>query len=254
MSDRGPQSNTIKSNETLFAIIELLKEKNGAGVTEVAHSLGLAKSSVHKHLKSLEEYNYVVNENGFYRLSLQFFHYGEYTRNQYEIYRAAQSKLDELADQTGEMVWLMTQENGMGIYLDGVQGNTQINVNTVMGSWFQLHYNSGGKAILAHLGRDTVNQIIDQQGLTDRTANTITEPDHLYEELQQIRERGYALNRGEDLKGIHAVGVPLVFDGMVHGALSIAGAAHRFTDERCKEYADLLLAAANDIELSVVYE
>lgn len=112
----------------------------------------------------------------------------------------------------------------------------------------------GRKGDSRTLGRDTVNQIIDQHGLTDRTTNTITEPDHLYEELQQIRERGYALNRGEDLQGIHAVGVPLVFDGTVHGALSIAGTAHRFTDERCKEYADLLLAAANDIELSVVYE
>lgn len=253
MSSQGKFTHTVKSNETLFAIIELLKERDGAGVTEIAEELDFAKSSVHKHLTSLQERDYVVNDNGHYRLSLQFFHYGEYTRSQYDIYHATQSKLRELSEETGEMAWLMTEENGKGIYLDGVSGDTQVNVDAVIGSWFSLHHNSGGKAILAHMDRDEIDRIIEQHGLSAQTESTITEPEELYEELQRIRDRGYALNRGEDLEGIHAVGVPLIFNGETHGALSIAGAAHRFTDEQCERYADLLLAAANDIELNVVY-
>lgn len=255
MGEGRRESQTVKSDETLFAIVELLKEMDGAGVTEIAEELDLAKSSVHKHLASLRKHDYVVKENGVYQLGLQFFHYGEYTRNQSEMYHATQSKLAELAEKTGEMVWLITEENGRGMYLNGVKGNTEINVDAVIGSWTRLHYNSGGKAILAHLPSERRTQIIERRGLPARTANTITDPGELRDELETVRERGYALNLEEDLEGIHAVGVPLVFEGTVRGALSIAGAAHRMTRERCEtEYADHLLAAANDIELNLVYQ
>lgn len=69
----------------------------------------------------------------------------------------------------------------------------------------------GGKAILAHLPEVAVDDVLDRIG-----------------------EQGYALNRGEDLAGIHAVAVPLLFEGTVLCALSVAGPAHRVTRERCE--------------------
>ncbi|WP_440767171.1 helix-turn-helix domain-containing protein [Natronorubrum sp. DTA7] len=53
-----------------------MKETDVAGVTELADRLGLAKSTVHNHLLSLERHRYVVNEGGQYRLGLEFFNTG----------------------------------------------------------------------------------------------------------------------------------------------------------------------------------
>lgn len=245
----------VKSDETLFAILEALKATDGAGVTALADRLELAKSSVHRHLKTMEDHGFVVSDDGTYRIGLQFLHYGEYARNRFDVYRAAKSKVDDLAAGTGEMAWLITQENGMAMYLYGAGGNTDLDVDTIVGTWTPMHYNSGGKAILSQLPRSTVEGIVADHGLPARTEKTITTLDGLLEELEAIRDRGYALNLGEDLEGIRAVGVPVVYEGRVLGALSVAGPAHRLTTERChEELSEQLLAAADDVELNLAYK
>jgi DNA-binding IclR family transcriptional regulator len=117
-----------------------------------------------------------------------------------------------------------------------------------------MHCNSAGKSILSLFSDAEVEAIVDRHGLPARTENTITDRETLFEEIEQIREQGYALNLGEDLEGIHAVGVPLVFEGEVKGALSIAGPAHCMGRDRCEtELVDRLFAARNEVELNLAY-
>ena len=248
-------SSTVKSDETLLAIIEQLKALDGAGVTKLARDLDLAKSAVHKHLQTMVEHGYVVNENGTYRIGLQFLNDGEYVRNSYDVYHAAKSQVDALAAETEEMVWLIVEENGRGMYLYGARGETEIAIESILGSWTTLHNNSGGKAILAHLPEEHVNRILDRQGLPKETQNTITDREELFADLERVRERGYATNHGEDLEGIYAIGVPLFFEGELRGALSVAGAARRFRREgREADLVDRLLTAADDIEVNLAYQ
>ncbi|QLG29633.1 IclR family transcriptional regulator (plasmid) [Halorarum halophilum] len=254
MPNEHAGSRGVKSDDTLFAIIEQLREADGAGVTELADRTGLAKSTVHDHLASMRAHDFVVKRGDAYHLGLQFFSYGQYVRNRYDVYEAAKPIVDDLVETTGEMGWLLTHENGRLMYLYGRAGRTNINANTLIGSWAYMHCNSGGKAILAHLPESDVRDVIDRHGLPARTANTITEPDALFEELAQVREQGYALNLGEDLEGIHAVAVPLLFGEEVHGALAVAGPAHRVNRERCEgELAERLRASTNDVELNLAY-
>jgi DNA-binding IclR family transcriptional regulator len=255
MENDRTESKGIKSNDTLFTIIEFLRENDGAGVTELAAGTGLSKSTVHGHLTSLRDRGFVVKRDGQYRLGLQFFDYGQYVRNQYDIYGVARDLVDELAAETGEIAGIVTEESGKVVYLYGRGGETDINLDSIIGSALYMHQNSGGKAILAHLPESEVEAIIDRHGLPGRTENTITTREDLYEELERTRERGYALNLSEDLEGIHAVGVPLIHDGTVRGALTIAGPSYRVTRERCETaLAERLHAATDDIELALTYK
>ncbi|MBX0325444.1 IclR family transcriptional regulator [Halomicroarcula sp. F13] len=244
----------IKSDETLFALIETLRELDGAGVTELADRLDVAKSTVHGHLTSMREHGFVVKRGREYHLGLAFFDYGQYVRGQMGIFRSGMQAVDELEKATGEMAWLITHENGKAMYIYGRGGQNDIDINTILGTWAYMHCNSGGKAILAHLPDEEIHQIVDEHGLPARTENTITTREALFEELEQIREQGYALNRSEDLKGVHAIGIPLMFEGEIQGALSIAGPAHRLSQERCEgEVLDQLRAATDEIELNLAY-
>lgn len=255
MRERTDTGAGIKSDETLFAIIELLRELDGAGVTELARQLDAAKSTVHGHLTTMREHGYVVKDGQEYRLGLGFFDYGQYVRGQLDVFQSGMFAVDRLERETGEMAWLITHENGKAMYVYGRGGENDIDVNTILGTWVHMHCNSGGKAILAHLPREEVDEIIDEHGLPARTENTITDREALYEELARIREQGYALNRSEDLKGVHAIGIPLTFEGEIKGALSIAGPAHRLPEERCEgEILDQLRAATNEIELNLAYQ
>ena len=253
--ERGNSSGrSIKSNETLFAIIEALKETNGAGVTELANRLGLAKSTVHKHLVSLERNRYVVNEDGYYRLGLEFFNTGVHVRNQYEVYHAVKDRIDRLAAETDEAAWLIVHENGLGMFVYGVPQNESFSFDSTIGKWVYLHANSAGKAILANLPREEVDEILDRHGLPSQTENTITDRHELFGELEAARERGYAMNFQEDLRGLHAIATPIISDGRPIAAVTIAGAANRLTEDRIEdELYGALLEAVDDIELRLVY-
>ncbi|QHS15686.1 IclR family transcriptional regulator [haloarchaeon 3A1-DGR] len=245
---------TVKSVETMFAVVDVLRERDGARVTAIADELDLSKSAVHKHLSTLRNHRFAVKEGDEYRLGLGFFGYGSYVRTRYDVFRKAKPLIRELADETGEMVWLITEENGMGMYLFGDGGSLDVNVDSLVGTWRHLHLNSGGKAILSRLPEERVVEIVERHGLPRRTDATITDLDELLTELETVRERGYALNLAEDMAGIHAVGVPIVHRDRVQGALSIAGAANRLTEDRIHdEYADRLLTAVNDLELNLTY-
>lgn len=254
METHESSGRSIKSNGTLFAIIEALKETNGAGVTELADRLGLAKSTVHKHLVSLERNRYVVNEDGYYRLGLEFFNTGVHVRNQYEVYHAAKDRIDRLAAETGEAAWLIVHENGLGMFVYGVPQNESFSFDSTIGKWVYLHANSAGKAILANLPREEVDEIIDRHGLPAQTENTITDRQVLFDELEATRERGYAMNFQEDLRGLHAIATPIISDGRPVAAVTIAGAANRLTEDRIEdELYGALLEAVDDIELRLVY-
>jgi DNA-binding IclR family transcriptional regulator len=244
----------VKSDETLLAIIDYMRDSDRAGVTEIAAHLDLAKSTVHNHLASMADHGFVVKQEQNYRLGLEFFNVGQSVRNRFDVYRAAEPVIKALREDTEEMVWLFAHERGRVMCIDGYAGDTDIDVNSLIGSWAYMHCNSAGKSILSRLPKSDVAAIIDRYGLPMQTSNTITDPAELHEELKHIREQDYALNIGEDLEGIHAVSVPLVFEEKVMGALSIAGPAYRVTRDRCEnEFAETLFAARNDIEINLAY-
>lgn len=254
MARRASGGRGIKSDETLFDVVELLREVDGAGVTEVADRLDVAKSTAHGHLTTLLDRGYVVKRGQEYHLGLKFFEHGQYVRGQLEIFQSGMDAVDRLEETTGEMVWLTTYQNGELVYVYGRAGDNDIDVNALLGTRERMHCHSGGKAILAQLPAEDVRRIANRHGLPARTQNTITDREELFEELERIRERGYALNLAEDLEGIHAIGVPLVVDGAVQGALSVAGPAHRMPKERCEgEIIEHLQAATDEIDLSLAY-
>jgi len=244
----------VKSDETMFAIIEMIRDLDGAGVTELADQVGMSKASIHHHLTTMQDHGFVTNVNGTYNLGLKFFALGIEARNRYTLYHAAKPELPNLADRVQEAVWTYVETNGIGMFIDGCAENSTLKLESVVGTTQHLHCCAIGKAILAHLPESRVEEIIDQHGLPERTENTITEEAALWEELETVRERGYALNLGEDIEGIHAAGVPVMDGSEVIGALGTGGPANRLDREYCEtKLVEELLTSVNEIELNLAY-
>lgn len=246
---------TVQSDKTLLEIVLSLKRMDGGGVTEIANELGIAKSTAHSHLKTLHEYEFVVNENGTYHVGLQFLDIGETARNRRKEHQSVQEKVAELARQTDERAQFIVPEHGYGIYLYRSIGNHAVQTDSHIGKHIGLHASSAGKAILAHMSEARVEEIIDKRGLPAVTENTITDPELLSAELQDVRERGYAINKEESTQGLRAVGVPVLNpDGEVLGALSVSGPTHRMKGEWFEsEIPNIILGAANEVELNITF-
>lgn len=245
----------VQSDKRLLQILLGLKELDGAGVTELADHLGLAKSTVHNHLSTLYNAKFITKEGTEYHLGLRFLDLGESARLHRTESERIKRKAALLAEQTEERAQFIVEEHGYGVYLYRSRGEKAVSTDSRIGRHIRLHASSAGKSILAHLDEERVDQIVDEIGLTAVTEHTITDPDELMEELETIRERGYATNKEESTVGLRAVGAPILRpDGSVVGALSISGPTHRLKGELFeRELPDLILGATNEIELNISF-
>lgn len=249
------QYSSIRAVDRTFTIIDGLKELNGATVTELAEHVELPKSTVYNYLQTLLEDEYIVEDDGVYRVGLRFLEIGEHARCKQEIYQVAPTEIDKLAEETGELANLVVEEHGLGVYLYRSKGDDAVDLDNPVGKRQYLNGTAFGKAMLAYMPEAQVERIIDRHGLPARTENTITDRETLYAELDQIRDRGWALGDGEGLQGLRCVSVPILTDDeSVHGAVSISGPKSRLRGERFREeIPDLLQAATNVIEINMNY-
>lgn len=244
MNDTDVQ--TIKTTETTFKIIGSLQDHQGAKLSDIAHELEISKSTVRNHLMTLRKHGYVVvDDNGIYRLSLEFFDLGERVRNEVSLYKSAIPVINNLAQKTNEKAQVMVEQGGVGYYIYREKGRQ--GVNTRDGRRAELHCTSAGKAILAFMDRETAEHIIDKHGLPARTDQTITDRDQFIETLDDIREQGFAFNNEERLNGLRAVGAPVLHDNTLLGAISISGPTTRVRGERYREELPKLVKQSADV-------
>jgi len=245
----------VRTTEKTLHIIEALKEQGDCRVTDLADDLDMGVSAVHNHLSTLQEYGYVVKGGDGYRLGLKFLELGGFIRNQEVVYKVAEPEIERLAEETGELVNLMREDQGMGVYLKRSKGKDAVDIDTYAGKRVQLHTTALGKAILAHTPDDRVDEIIDYHGLVQVTERTITDRDELYDVLEGVRERGYALDDGERLQGLRCVAAPITDgDNRAIGAISISAPASRVRKHQFEEeFPELIRSAANVVELNILY-
>jgi len=238
----------------MFSIIELLQEWDGAGVSEIASELGLAKSTASNHLATLEAHEYVVRDGDTYRIGLKFLNHGRYAKNRQQVMEVTPPRLEQLATDTSELIWLVVEEHGRAVYLHKAVGDQAVQTRESVGSRGYMHCIAAGKAILAHLPESYVRQIIERHGLPKLTEKTITDTNELSDELETVRAEGVAFNRQEEVTGVRAIGAPITVNKKVYGAVCVTGPAERLKGDRFTEdLPDLVMGAVNDIELRLEY-
>jgi len=244
----------VATTKRTLEIIEVLKDMNNAGVTEIADRVGFSKSAVHNHLSTLREDNYVVKDGDEYELGLKFLDVGGYRRNQMEIFKSSKAELDQLARETGELANIMVEEDGMGVYLYRSFGEKAVDLNLYAGTRADLHNQALGKAILAHLPSERVDAIIDSRGLPASTENTIVDREDLEADLELIREQGNAVDNEELTRGLMCIAAPIQGEDGVLGAISISAPKSRMSDDEYKErIQSKVMNTANVVELQIRY-
>ncbi|WP_117595577.1 IclR family transcriptional regulator [Haloprofundus halophilus] len=245
----------VQAVRTMFDIIEYVADRDGATITEIATDLGYAKSTVHRHISTLKELKYVAETPDGYQAGLRFLEIGHSARQRQQGHGMVKEKVEDIANETGERAQFIVEEHGEGVYIHRAFGERAVRTDPGIGSRIPLHATSAGKAILASMDEQRSTELIEALEFDPITESTITESERLYDELETIRERGYSFNRQENLKGLHAVGVPVLGpDGDVIGALSVSGPSHRMQGEWFEEdLPKLLLGTANELELNIAY-
>ncbi|SEH41967.1 DNA-binding transcriptional regulator, IclR family [Halopenitus malekzadehii] len=252
-----PKTNprTIQAVGITLEVIDYLHEHDRARVTEIADALDRSKGTIHCHLATLLEKEHVVKDGDDYQLSLRYLELGERVKDRLGIYDVVTDELSDLAEQSNELVQFATEEHGKGVYLYKKGGERAVQTASSIGKREYLHCTSLGKSILAHYPRERVEAIIDRHGLPGYTPNTTTSSTELFEELETIRDRGYAFDDEEKIEGLRCVAAPVkAGEDEVLGAVSISGPSSRMTGDRYREeLPDMVSRSANVIEINAKF-
>jgi DNA-binding IclR family transcriptional regulator len=225
-------SNTIDAVGRAFAILRFIKHHNGAGVTEISRELDMSKSGVHKHLSTMVEEGYLVNEEGTYRLSFKFVADSEFVKRNSLFYTVSVPEIDDLSAETGNGVYLGAFENDTAYCIYQVESDTAVATDVDVGDTIEFHSTAAGKAIAAHLKESALEDVLAGE-LPEKTAVTVTDEDALRDEFATIREDGLAYEDEENVRGMRAVGAPVLSpDGDVLGAIAVSGPLSLLTEDR----------------------
>lgn len=243
----------VSTSRKTIRILEALHELGRAGVTELATTVGMNKSTVHNHLSTLKAENIIVQEGSEYALGLRLLEFGGKARKDRQLFTVARDEIERLADQTGELANLVVEEYGEAVYLDCKEGDNAIDLDIYPGVRRSLHVTASGKAILAHLPTERVDEIVATRGLPAKTDHSITTKEELLTDLEAVRERGFAIDDEEHINGLRCIAAPIQTDtGEVLGAVSISTPITRMDDDKFySEIPDTVRSATNVIELNV---
>ena len=255
MRDEAPQGTyKVQALDRAFAVLDLLGESDTPlGLAQVALSLQLHKSTAHRFLMVLERHRMVERTlGGKFRLGLKLFDLGNRAIEQYDLRDRAQPHLRRLVTETEETAHLCILEGAHVIYIDKIEPARSVRMITRIGSSNPAHCTSVGKAILAFLPEERLNEILRRIRFERFTQRTITTPEALRTEIEKTRRRGYAVDDEEFEEGLRCIAVPLLdAQRLPVAAVSISGPSFRVTAQNLPSIANHLLQCVRGISMDM---
>ncbi len=239
-----------KINSVAKAIRILLcftPERPEWSLTQLAQKLEIPKSSLLNMLRTLEMYEFFVRSpvTGAYRLGVGMLELGYNARSSLPIVQYAIPFLEELQQKTEKNVYFTIPRHGRVLYLESLfPGRRNIHYS-LCGKTLPMHCTGCGKAMMSHLPQEAIDCIVRTVGLEGFTQDTITDYRLLMEEFRKTRERGYAIDRGEESHGVKCVAAPIIAGEKVLGAVSVSGSVLTMPDGILPEYAERIMVVTS---------
>ena len=217
----------------------------------ISEKTGLPKTTVHRLLKSLRDIDFIVQDSSrdLYRLGDRIINLSGIVLSDLDLPRHSRMPAIKLMNQSGEAVHVCVFDGQNVISIDRHEMGK--NNNEIVKIESEPPYCTGtGKAILACLSDKHIRDLIGQSR-EKYTSKTITNLDHIIEELDLIRSRGFAIDNEERKYGIKCVSVAIYHKNKVIGAISVTGPKERFSESRIITLAELVKDAAYFISQSL---
>lgn len=238
----------VQSLTRALSLLNLLAQhEDGMALTEAARAAGLAPSTAHRLLTTLQQERFVRfdSEAARWLVGVQAFAVGNAFLHTRDLGRSA---LRRLMEETQETANLGIEDEGMAVYLGQVQSRQLMRAIAKPGGRVFMHGSGLGKALLAAMPPAEAARVLRQRGMPVFTPRTIDDPARLPRHLEEVRARGFAVDDEEYAVGLRCVAAA-VFDenGAAVGAVSVSGPAVRVTRERVEELGAAVRRGADDL-------
>lgn len=238
---------SVQSVERALDLLEGLAAAEGeVSITSLATRTSLHVSTVHRLLATLLRRGYVRQnpDTSRYYAGARLATLAEGRSRYGELRLRARAILASLADQTRETANLTVLDDTAAVYIETAPSPQVVRLFTTVGNRVPLHATGAGKALLAWLPQARREALLERVELRAHTTRTIVDGLALGRALDEVRERGYAIDDEEYDEGVRCVAAAVGPLGAPLAALSVSGPASRLSRQRLVELAPLLRRSA----------
>lgn len=256
MRNWNGSSSGVQSVGRAISVLELLAGADRElGITELGRRLGVHKATASRLVATLADHGLVERNpvTDKVRLGVGLIHLAGSAMAGLDLVGQARPILRDLADATRETVNLGVLDGDLVLNVDQIAGTRSVVSVSWVGRRTPVHCTSNGKVLLAFADPAERDRLLSHP-LERRTANTITDPSTLRDELDRVRRRGWAKTVEELEEGLNAVAAPVHrSDGVVVAAVSVAGPTFRMGPAELPRIGRLAVDAADSISKRMGY-
>ena len=238
----------VQSIGRAFTILEeVARNREGIGLAELSKRVGLHNSTTFHLVKTMVSLGYLrqIKDGKRYRIGRPLFALAASALDEMEMVSMATPVLDDLARDTGESSHFAARMSDAVVVMARTPGPGAFQLADRVGVVRPAYCTALGKVILAALRPDQLDRYIERIELKSMTAKTITDPQRLRREIEEVRRAGIAFDDGEFDNEVRCAAMPVRdFSGQVVGAIGISGPVWRLSIQALQSHARILGDAA----------
>ncbi|THD85727.1 IclR family transcriptional regulator [Aliigemmobacter aestuarii] len=228
MTEQGPGDGTV--GKALDVLDMVAMSGRPVRFTELLASSPYPKATLYRFLQTLTNQGMLAYDadRQAYSLGVRLVRLAHAAWSQSSLAPIARPWIDALSAEIGETIHLAQMDQGQVLYVDKRNAARPVEMFSQAGKVGPAYCTGVGKAMLAFMEQDALEQALQRQSFHRFTAHTLASRDALLDELQAIRLRGHAYDREEHEPGIICVALPILTrSGRVIGALSVTSTVNR---------------------------
>jgi len=231
-------------------------EPEGLSNAEISRKLEIPKSSASYILRTLVKHGYLNRDahSGKYRVGLKILSLSRGALSGLDVREVALPIMRHLMEKTNLTCHLAILDGPEAVYIEKVEPQGFIRMDTWVGRRMRVHATSVGKALVAHIPQQQLEKILAERSMEKRTPKTITSLGRLLKELEKVRALGYAVDDEENNLGARCVGAP-VFNqhGKIEASLGLSGTIHQVNEHTMPRTVEALKDAARHLSMQLGY-
>ncbi len=223
----------------------------------IAKRVGIHRVTAYTFLDTLTESGFLQKDEGksTYSIGLSLFRTGMLYLHSNRMLEETKDIATILNDLTEEVVVVCVLENGLSTNVMRLESKHLLKLDYRLGYSFPAYSNATGKVLLSELTDAELDNLYPSEELEAVTSQTVRTKTALRQELQSIRESGFAIVKGQASPGVCAVSSGIRdYTGKLVGAIAIAVPTVRGDDGRLQLLSQLVRLGAYQISSRLGYD
>lgn len=222
-------------------------------ISEIADQLGISNSTVLGITAALEEQGALKRDpiDKRYVLGTALIELGKKASAGIDLKKIARPYMEELMEECQETVNLGIRNGTKIIIVEVVEAKNNFNITSPIGATMPLLAGSAGKVFLAQMKPEEAKDLLLTTPLTQFTPKTITCPEAYFNQLEQIRKNGYAIDDEEYIRSICAIAAPIKGGRNYQAVLSVVGFKTSLDRTKMEKYSKLVKTTVKKISVEL---